>query len=68
MSDLLAKARRLRAPVSVHVSIRPEVYEWIKTLSESAGIPCTIAARAVLEDAYDRYCDATPDSEVTGDE
>ena len=54
MSDLLAKARRLRAPVSVHVSIRPEVYEWIKTLSESAGIPCTIAARAVLEDAYDR--------------
>lgn len=68
MKDLLAKARRLRTPMSVNVSIRPEVYEWIKSLAESAEIPCTIAARAVLEDAYDRYCDLAPDQEVTGNE
>ena len=64
MKDLLAKARRLRTPKSVSVSIRPEVYEWLKTLAESADIPCTIAARAVLEGAYDRYCDAALDPEV----
>lgn len=67
MQDLLAKARRLRTPKTVSVSIRPEVYEWLKKLAESVEIPCTVAARAVLEDAYDRYCGAAPTEEVTSD-
>lgn len=64
MQDLLAKARRLSSPKMVSVALRPEVYQWLKKLGESGSCSATVAARAVLEDAYDRYCGSAPSEEV----
>lgn len=64
MQDLLAKARRLSSPKTVSVALRPEVYQWLKELVGSAGIPVSAAVRSCVEDAYDRYSSADPSEEV----
>lgn len=68
MEDLIAKARRLKSPKSINIAVRPEVYEWLTALATAAGIKKTQAARAVIEDSYDRYCASALIVEVPGDE
>ena len=65
MQDLLAKARRLSSPKTVSVALRPEVYQWLKELGGSAGLPVSVVVRSFVEDGYDRYSGSAPSEEVS---
>jgi hypothetical protein len=67
MEKIIEKASRLQRPRHLAVQLRPDVYEWLYDVGRSIGgmpSPATIA-RALLEDAYDRFSGLASDEEVS---
>ena len=67
MEKIMEKASRLQRPKNIAVQLRPEVYEWLFIVGDSFGgrpSPAYVA-RALLEDAFDRFSGAVYAQEVT---
>ena len=66
MEKIIEKAGRLQRPRNLAVQLRPDVYEWLYDVGRSIGgmpSPATVA-RALLEDAYDRFSGSASEEEV----
>jgi len=70
MKEILAKARRLVQPKSISLIIRPEVYSWLRELSDDSEFFVTGLIWALIEHAYDRYSPHSESDEekVSGDD
>lgn len=67
MEKIIEKAGRLQRPKNLAVQLRPDVYEWLYDVGRCIGgmpSPATVA-RALLEDAFDRFSGVASAQEVT---
>lgn len=57
MKKYVDKAKRLRAPKSVSVQMRSEVYDLLRLESDQLQTGVAVLIRGILEDFYDKHAD-----------